>query len=98
MDVMIRFWNAIAEKIEVRYTDSKFLKKPNAINLLNELLEAMKSPTIQLSMDGPKTNWEVFRLIKEHQNKEEEQSLFCVGSCSLRVIHGAFQIGNSKTK
>ena len=25
--------------------DSKFLKRPNAINLLNELLEAMKSLT-----------------------------------------------------
>ena len=43
MDVIIRFWNAIAEKIEVRYLDSKFLKRPNAINLLNKLLEAMKN-------------------------------------------------------
>ena len=49
-------------------------------------------------MDGPNTNWEVFRLLKGHQNKEEEPSLFCVGSCSLHVTNGAFQIGNSKTK
>ena len=52
---------------------------------------------IQLSMDGPNTNWEVFRLSKEYQN-EEEPSLFFVGSCRLHVIHGAFQIGNSITK
>ena len=103
MDVIIRFWNAIAEKIEVHYMDLKFLKRPNAIYLLNELLEAMESLTffkklIQLSMDQPNTNWEVFRLLKEHQNKEEEPSLFRVGNCSLHVMHGAFQIGNSKTK
>ena len=60
MDVIIRFLNAIAEKIEVHYLDSKFLKRPNAINLLNKLLEAMKSlplskKLIQLSMDGPNT-------------------------------------------
>ena len=103
MDVIIRFWNAIAKKIEVRSMDSKSLKRPNAINLLNKLLEAIKSLTfskkmIQLSMDGPNTNWEVFRLLKEHQNEEEEPSLFCGGSCRLHVIHGAFQIGNSITK
>ena len=35
IDVIIRFWNVIAEKIEVCYMGSKFLKRPNAINLLN---------------------------------------------------------------
>ena len=64
MDVVIHFWNAIAKKIEVHYLDSKFLKRPNAINLLNKLLEAMNTfplskKLIQLSMDGPDTNWQV---------------------------------------
>ena len=27
-------------------------------------------------MDGPNTNWEVFGLLKEHQNEEEQPSLF----------------------
>ena len=49
-------------------------------------------------MDRPNTNWEVFGLLKEHQNEEEQPSLFCVGSCRLLVIHGALQTRNSKTK
>ena len=81
MNVIIRFWNAIAEKIEVCYLDSKFLKRPNATDLLNELPEAMKSLTfskklIQLSMDGSNTNWEVFRLLKEHKAKKKSHHFF----------------------
>ena len=45
MDVIIRFWIAIAEKIELHKRDSESLKRHNAINLLNKLLEAMKSLT-----------------------------------------------------
>ena len=95
IDVIIRFWNVVAEKLEVRCMDSKFLKRPNAINLLNKHLEAIKSLTfskkwIQLSMDGSNTNWEAFRLLKEHQKEEAESSLFCVENCSLHVIHSTF--------
>ena len=48
-------------------------------------------------MDGPNTNWEVLRLLKEQQKEEEDPQPFSVGSSRLHVIHDAFQIGNSKT-
>ena len=43
-------------------------------------------------MDRTSTNWEVFRLLKEHQNEEEEPSLFLYWK-----LQTSFQIGNSKT-
>lgn len=46
-----------------RYFDSQFLLRPNADNLLESLTTAIKDLSqeklIQLSMDGPSTNWSV---------------------------------------
>lgn len=101
MDIIIRFWDTKNNETSVRYIESRFLKRPNANNLLIELLEALKSfpneKLIQLSMDGPNTNWEVLRLLQENRTENEAPSIINIGSCSLHVIHGAFQTGNNKT-
>ena len=51
MDISIRFWNDIAGEVVTRYFDSRFFKRPNADNILEEILKATTNlPTKSLSM------------------------------------------------
>ena len=52
---------------------------------------------IQLSIDGPNINWKVFDLLKSHREEDESSPLLNLGSCSLHIVHGAFQTGNKTT-
>ena len=40
MDISIRFWDDIAGEAVTRYFDSRFFKRENADNILEELLKA----------------------------------------------------------
>ena len=42
-------------------------------------------------MDGPSTNWNVIDLINDHQVAIRFQKTLDIGSCSLHILHGAFQ-------
>ena len=101
MDISIRFWDDIVGKAVTRYFDSRFFKRPNADNILQELLKATTNlPTkilSMLSMDGPNTNWTAHEKLKNIRSREENPQLFEVGSCGLHVIHGAFQSGVKTT-
>ena len=52
---------------------------------------------IQLSMDRPNINWKVFDVLKNHREEAEWSSLLNLGSCSLHIVHGAFQTRNKVT-
>ena len=68
MDISIRFWDDVAGEAVTRYLDSRFFKRPNADNVLEELLKATTNlPTKSqpmLSMDGPNTNCSVHEKLK----------------------------------
>ena len=102
MDISIRFWDDIAGEAVTRYFDSRFFKRPNADNILEELLKATTNlPTkslSMLSMHGPNTNWSIHEKLKNIRSREEVPQLFEVGSCGLHVIHGAFQSGVKTTE
>ena len=53
---------------------------------------------LMLPMDGPTTNWVVFDKLRQHREENEMPVLFDIGSCSLHVVHGAFQVGIEATK
>ena len=73
----------------------------NAENIENEIQAALKPVSeekmIQLPMDGPNINWKLFDLLKSYREDAEWSSLLNLGSCSLLIIHGAFQTGNKAT-
>ena len=50
---------------------------------------------IQLSMNGPGTNWNVLTLLDFHCGEKEWPYL--IGSCGLHVMYGAFQTGTKTT-
>ena len=60
LDVQIRFWDKETIQVQTRYFDSQFFKRPNAGNILSELLSSTSSlpekNVLALSMDGPNTN------------------------------------------
>ena len=101
MDISVWFWDDITGETVTRCFDSRFFKRQNADNILEELLKATTNlPTkslSMLSMDGPNTNWSVHKKLKNIRSCEKVPQLFEVGSCGLHVIHGAFQSGVKTT-
>ena len=81
--------------------DSKFLLRPNDENLKCELVAWVTcldmAKFLQLSMDGPNTNWNVLNLVSNHLVESGYKNLIGIGSCSLHTVHGAFQTGATKT-
>ena len=54
---------------------------------------------VQVSVDGPNVNWKMLsKITEERSSAEHYPGLINVGLCSLHVVHGAFRIGESKTK
>ena len=68
MDINIRFWSKAKKNACVRYYDSKFFGHATANDLLSSFNEITKTidsgnKIIQISMDGPSTNWKLFEHI-----------------------------------
>ena len=61
------------------------------------LSQYLEKKMIELSMDGPNINWKVFDLLKSHRREAEWSPLMNLQSCSLHIVHGAFQTGNKAT-
>ena len=99
MDVIVRFWDNEKNKVCSRYFDSNFLGHTSAQDLLKSLQSSLTTLNpmglIQLSMDGPSTNWKLYdELSKDRANSDPDlPELINVGSCGLHIIHGAFKRG-----
>ena len=48
---------------------------------------------IQVSMNGPSTNWKFFNLWQKDRVDKEQHNLIDIGSCSLHIIHVEFKTG-----
>ena len=68
VNISIWFWDHIAGEALTRYFDFSFFKRPNADNILDELLKAMVNLPIKslsnLSQDGPNTNWSAHKKLR----------------------------------
>ena len=97
MDVQIRYWNDSDAAVKTRYLASRFLRRPNADNLVSSVKVAVSFLPLEkmnhLSMDGPSTNWVVFDLLSSDRSEYELPVLSNLGSCGMHVVHGAFQTG-----
>ena len=75
MDIIIKYWCSEKGKAETRYFDSQFLRRPNAENLVEKLKVSLKQldtrKCLQLSMDGPNTNWLVLEMWNEERIKKK---------------------------
>ena len=69
MDMIIHFWDDEKNKVCGRYFDSNFLGHTSAEDLLKSLQSLLTTLNpmglIQLSMDGPSTNWKLLDELSE---------------------------------
>ena len=97
MDLQIHFCDDTVGEVLTRYLDSRFVYHPNAVNLCNEIIYAMKNldqaKMSMLGMDGPNNNWQIFDKLNGEREKHNPSSLHNIGSCGHDSIHGAFKTG-----
>ena len=98
MDVHIRYWTSSKNQICASYLDLKLMGHATAYELLENFSDTINNTDggnrmIQVSMDGPSTNWKFFNLLKKDCVEKEQHNLTDIGSCSLHIIHGAFKTG-----
>ena len=101
MDIQIRFWDTQNHCVKTRYYDSRFLYRPNADNLYQCIntgtSQLPKQQMIQLSMDGPNTNWKVFEKFNTAREANDDPCLADIGSCSLHIVSGSLNAGVTET-
>ena len=103
MDMIVRFWDKTTHRVISRYLDSQFLGHTRATDLLKNfkigLIGLHSANLLQVSMDGPATNWKFYDNLLEDRKQEDPNipSLLNVGSCGLHVVHGGFQTGATAT-
>ena len=97
MDVVIRFWDEEKNCTQTRYLDSKFLNRPNANELLNNIYDSLSNlkedRLLQLSMDGPTVNCKVLQLLDERLEAKDLPKTLNIGSCSQHTVHGGLKTG-----
>ena len=103
MDLVVRYWDSLDERVKVRYWDSKFLGHTANTDLLKAFLSSIEdidlSAVIQVSMDGPFVNWVFYDKVVDHRKDKLGivQAMVNIGSCGLHIIHGAFKTGIEAT-
>ena len=97
MDLQIRFYDDTVREVLARYLDSRFVSRPNAVNLCNEIIDAIKNldqaKMSILRIDGPNVNWLIFDKLNGEREKHHHWPLYNIGSCGLHSIHRAFETG-----
>src|SRR5258706_98186 len=98
MDIHIRFLDNLCGNVSTRYLGSQFLGHATANDLVDKFVDAMKDlncrKLIQISMNGPSVNWSFIEKLKNKFERDPGDPLLLeLGSCSLHIVHGAFQTG-----
>lgn len=99
MDLQIRFFNNVTGRVATRYLDSRFVYRPNAVNLSIEMIDSIKeldsAKLSMIGMDGPNVNWLICDKLNSEREKHNQSQLYNIGSCGLHSIHNAFETGMS---
>lgn len=97
MDILVRFFDEIDQKVKVRYLDSRFIGHSTHQDLFNHFTDAIaklnNNNIYQISMDGPSVNLKFLEKVQNERRNDEQHELINIGSCGLHTIHGAFKGG-----
>ena len=78
------------------------MKRANSDTICDALLQMLnifdEGKMLMLSMDDPMMNWAVFNKLRQHKEENKIPVLFDIDSCSLHVVHGAFQVEWNRSK
>ena len=102
MDLHVRYWDINWRRVLTRYWTSEFLGHTTSNDLVTSFTNGLENidlvKLIQISMDGPSTNWKFLDLIQKNRKENKLNELIDIGSCSLHVVHGAFKTGSDATE
>ena len=97
IDLQICYRDNRQKKVCPGFLDSYFFQPPNAKNLCDVLISSLKGlipeRLIQLSIDGPSTNWNILQLLQENQKEKEHPAIINIGSCGIHILHGTLKVG-----
>ena len=102
MDVIVHYFHE--DRVVTQYFDSQFLGHTTADKLLESLKSSLSKlknrKLLQVSMDGPRVNWKLLKLLCEDREKEDADlpKILNISSCGLHVVHGAFCTGCQATE
>ena len=81
MDVHACYLSSSKNQIRVRYLDSKFMGHATANDPLENFSDVINNVDggnrmIQVSVDGPSTNWKFFNLLQKDRVEKEQHNLY----------------------
>ena len=80
MGLQVRFYDDTVEEVLTRYLDSCSLYCLNAVNLSNEIIDAInnldQAKISMLGMDGPNVNWLIFDKLNRERKKHNHSPLY----------------------
>ena len=103
IDLILRFWDEEIKWVVGRYFGSQFLGHTQAVDLLSKLKSGLSRPDqadiVQISMDGPASNWSFFeKLLQERAESDPDlPMLINFGSCGIHMVYGGFNYGVDAT-
>ena len=100
MDLLVRFFDHLENKVKIRYFDSRFFGHGTHKDLVKQFHDGLKdldpNKMYQISMDGPSVNMKFLEEISKERKADEQHQLINIGSCGLHTIHGALKTGAEK--
>ena len=94
MELHVRYWDPIENRVKVRYYDSTFLGHGTHTDLLNHfkciINDLPSNKVYQVSMDVINAN---LKFYKEFSRLYKEKNCHClidIGTCSLHTVHYIF--------
>ena len=101
MDLIIRYWNNHAQKVDVRYWGSSFFGHATHQDLLKQFMkiasELDPEKLYQISMDGPKFNTKFYGEIITNRVQSMFHKLIDFDSCNLHIVHGILKARAEKS-
>ncbi|XP_057299676.1 uncharacterized protein LOC130630266 [Hydractinia symbiolongicarpus] len=95
MDVLVRFFDPVDDKVKICYLDSSFLGHSAHQDLFSHFTKTLgkldPNKMFQVSMDGPSVNFKFLEKVQKDRLDNEQHQLIDIGSCGLHTIHGAFK-------
>ena len=91
MDLHVRYWDPIENRVKVRYYDSTFLGHGTHTDLLNHFKsitnDLPSNKVYQVSMDGPNVNLKFYKEFSRLNKEENYHCLIHLITCSLHTVH-----------
>lgn len=95
LQIGIRYWDC--DKIITRHLETFFIDNGKAKTIFDKILLSLSNANLSLKnvlmlgSDGPNVNKAVFRMLNDEILKIRAKPLINIGSCSLHVVHNAFE-------